>query len=171
MCWGVHAASATWGAAKARGVVFAVEEAVVVGEFFASFDVAQGNYPHSSRDDVGFAIGFARMIDERSDAVAVDDMLSAVEPEKVRRGNVIVKVVGLFVGQALANVFNYESALADQQSGIATAGVDARFSKDQGHGAYLSLAHRGGVGARGVWHRASPRELCSCSASFTINST
>ena len=47
--------------------------------------------------------------------------------------HVVVEVVGLLVGEALADVFHDQRPFANGRGGVATAGVDLGFAKDQGH--------------------------------------
>ena len=130
----VDAAPAAWGAAQAGRILFAVEEVVVVGEFFTGLDIAPRDDPDPSPDDVGLAIWLAGMIDKRGHTVAVHDVLAAIESEKIGYGRVVILIIGLIVAEALTHIFHDPRPLPNRGSRIATAGVDARFAKDQGHG-------------------------------------
>jgi len=55
------------------------QTAVVVGQFFSGFDVAQRDDPHLAANLVGLAVRLARVIDERRYAEAVDDLFAAVQ--------------------------------------------------------------------------------------------
>jgi len=138
---GVHAAPAFWHAAIARSIVFAIKQAVVVGQLFAGLDIAQSNNPNVSRNDVGFAVGLTGMVDKRSNAVAIDHVLAAVETEEIRHRHVIIEIVGLLVAQAFADVLHDESAFSDSRGGVTTTGMNARFLKDEGHGGRNNLYH------------------------------
>src|SRR6266852_3335036 len=145
----VHAAPAARGAAQAGRILFAIEEVVVVGEFLPALDIAPRDDPDPSPDDVGLAIWPAGMVDEGSHAVAVHDVLAAIESEKIGYGHVVIQILGLIVAEALTHIFHDPRPLSNRGSRIATAGVDARFAKDQGHGTpFIFSTDRRGSGKR-----------------------
>src|ERR1700738_5001584 len=80
------------------------------------------------------------MIDEGGHAVTVNDALAAVQAEQIRVRKVVVKIVGLFVGKALAHVFHDQLPFANRPRGIATIGMNARLAKDERHGPRLRRA-------------------------------
>jgi len=71
---GVHGAAAVVGTAVAgAGVVTAIVEAVVVGDFVACGDVAEGDDPDVAVVFGGFGVAVAAVVDEHGTAEAVDD--------------------------------------------------------------------------------------------------
>jgi hypothetical protein len=77
LCPGVHGATAFLSAAIADGfVVAAVIEAIIVSNFFACCDGADGLNPNAAANFAGLAVGVAAVIDEHCHAVAVDDDLA-----------------------------------------------------------------------------------------------
>ena len=126
----IKAAAAALRSAIAGSVIVSVVETVVVGQLFSRFNVAQRNDPHLPSDLIGFAVRFAAMIDERCNAIAIDDALAAVEPEQVSVLKVVVKIVGLLVAEGRADVFDDERALADALGGVAPERVDGGFADD-----------------------------------------
>lgn len=133
----IHAASATRSTAEAGGIIFAVEEAVVVRKFLARLNVSQRDDPNSARDDVGFAVRLAGMVDKSGDAVAVDNVFAAIQTEKIGHGYVVIKIVGLFVAEAQANVFQQARPFTDRSGRVTTARVDARFAENESHGGLI----------------------------------
>jgi len=123
--FGIHAAAAGWGFAIAgAGVVGAVVEAVVVGDFAAGGDVAEGDDEDSAIFFNGFGVAFAAVVDEHGGAEAVDDDPSVTESKEVGDGVVLVEVVGFFFGDAAAGVFGDAFAFGNDGGGITAGGVD-----------------------------------------------
>jgi len=60
------------------------------------------------------------MIDERGDAIAIDDALATVQAKEIRVGKVVVEIVGLVGGEAFADVLDDERAFADRARSVAT---------------------------------------------------
>src|SRR6185437_14352867 len=103
----VHGLAAVGGSAVAGGfIVVAVVEVVVVGEFFAGGDVANGFNPDATSNFVGFAIRVAGVVEEHGHSVAVDDDGAVADAEQIGGWRVLVFGVGEFLGNARAGVFD-----------------------------------------------------------------
>ena len=136
---GIETAAATLRSAAARSVILSIIEVVVVGQLFARRDVAQRDDPHLAANLIGLAVRLAGMIDEGSDSVAIDDALAAVESEQIGVLEIVVKVVGLFLGEGRADILHHQLALADGPRGVAAIRVDARLANHERHGRLFNL--------------------------------
>src|SRR6266852_9814693 len=77
------------------------------------------------------------MIDECSHPVAVNYAFAAVQAEQIRARKIVVKIVGLFVGEVLAHIFYDQCPFANRPRGVATIGMNARLAKDKRHDSRL----------------------------------
>src|SRR5579862_4028709 len=84
LLFGVHGAATGGRAAVAGGfLVTTVVEAIIVGDFLARRDVADGPDPHTAFDFFRLAIWIAAVIDEHGHTVAVDHYRAVAESKKV----------------------------------------------------------------------------------------
>src|SRR5712692_1136251 len=119
--------------AETGRVRLSIVEVVIVGQFFSGLNIAQRDDPHLAPDLIGLAIRFAGMIDEGGHPVAVNNAFCAVQAEQIRARKIVVKIVGLFVGEVLAHVFHDQRPFANRPRGVAAVGVDARLANDERH--------------------------------------
>ena len=123
------------GAAKAvrRIVEVSVIKVVVVGEFLACGNVADGSNENPAIDFIRLAIGIAGMINKGRDAIAINHPLAIGETEKICPWRVLVNVVCLVVGQLRAGVFDYDVAFLNRCGGVDSIGMDLRSANYQCH--------------------------------------
>ena len=106
----------------ARHLVFiAVGEIVVIGQLVTGRDVPDGEQIDTFVFFCGCAVGFARMIYQRSHANAIDDSLAVRENEKISGGPLIVDAIGFLSSQASTRVFEDPSAFLDLAGGDTSA--------------------------------------------------
>lgn len=120
------------GAFDGDGVAAFVDKGVVVAEFFTSGDGPQGMNPDATVFMLdGFAIGFARVIDEAC-FVAIDcavDQATVIEREKVgevQRITIVATAIAFFQTDALAGVFDDRGPGFDGAQRKNTPPVDGR---------------------------------------------
>src|ERR1035441_4153654 len=126
-----HGGAAGGGAAIAVLVVFVgVVQVVLVGEFFAGGDVADGGDEDAALFVLlGLAVGVAAGVDEHGGAETVDDFSAA--GEEVGDEAVLVAGVGDGLGQAGAVVLADADAFLDGPHGVAAGCVDGRGANDK----------------------------------------
>ena len=115
--------------------VFAIDDqAIVVVEFLAGFDLFDGFDEHSVSDFIRFAIGFARVVDPAS-TVAFGSTINHVLFIDVKKERVIglgrivrVSSQGLLPADHLTFVFNDDLTLGDILQGENTLAVYARLT-------------------------------------------
>ena len=129
----IHGAAASLGAAMAdRLIVFVtIVEVVVVGEFFSRSDVAQGDDPDVFVKLVSLAVGIAAVIDERRDAIPVDDVFALADAEEIGVRPLGIELVGLFLGEARTGVLDDVGTLRDGHRRIATGAMDTGLADQQ----------------------------------------
>jgi hypothetical protein len=110
-----------------------VIEIVVIGEFFACPDVANGTNNNPAFDFVGFAIRVAGVIDERSDTVAVNHVFAIEKTEQVCSRRLIVNRIRSFVGKSRAGVFNNDFPFCNRNRCVYAIAVDAGPANDESH--------------------------------------
>src|SRR5581483_5858588 len=122
----IHTTAALGSATVADRFVFqvAVVQVVVVTQFFARGNVPLGDDPDPSFDLVGLTIRIAAMIDERGQAIAVDDVLAVVQSKEIGAARRVVNRVGLLLRQARTGVLHDERALLDRGSRVAAGAVN-----------------------------------------------
>lgn len=145
--FGEHGSAALGGSAVACAVGgVGVVEVVLVGEFFAGLDGAEGDDEDPLVFFEGFAVGGAGVVDEHGGAEAVDDGAFGAEGEEVGDDAVLVAEVGFGFGQAGAIVLADAGAFRDGARGVAAGGVD-------GGGADDEVWEHGGGGWARVYQR------------------
>src|SRR5579872_1744551 len=73
------------------------------------------------------------MIVEHGCAMPIDDGCAVADTKEVGGWRVGILLVGLFLGNAGAGVFDDQRAFANAGSGVAAGGVDGRRANDQRH--------------------------------------
>src|SRR6266496_2347235 len=132
---GLRPAAAMPGPTRAmRGIVeVSVIKVVIVGEFLACGDVANGADENPSINFIGFAVWIARVIDEGGNAVAVNDALAVCQSEEVGPRRMLINRVGLIIGQLGPGVFDDDVPLLDGSGRVNAVSVDVRSANNQGH--------------------------------------
>ncbi len=118
------------GTFECGGVAFVQGQAVVIVEFFAARDIAQGIDEHAAVFLAGFAVWLAGMVDPAgivAVAAAVDD-LAVFQAEKERMEVVgrlgVFALYGFFPGDVLAFIFDDAGAFGDLTGGEDASAVD-----------------------------------------------
>lgn len=114
-------------------VFFAIEKVVVVGEFLARMNVANGDNPYLSVDLIGLAVGITGMIDECGNTVSIDDAITISHGEKISDVAMFVDFVAFFFGNARPRIFDDLCAPLDRSSSKDAGSVNFRGSNDQSH--------------------------------------
>jgi hypothetical protein len=104
----------------------AVGEVVVNGQLLTRGDVPPGDEIDAFIFFRGFAVGFARVIQQGSHTDAIDHSLATRETEKVSRRALIVKAVSLLSSQSPAGVFKDPRPFLDRTGGETSAPMDGR---------------------------------------------
>ncbi len=144
------------------GVVAAVPEAVVVGDFFAGGDGALGDYPDAPVVFDGFAVASAGVVDEHGSGESVDDLGAVAESKEIGDGVVLVEGVCELFGEALAGVLDDALAATDGCCGVAAGGVDGGGADDEGHGKGSGFRDQGA----GVWGLDAEAEILTGESSM-----
>jgi len=133
--FGIETAPAMPGTTKAVGgiVEISVVEVVVVGEFLARRNVADGSNENPAIDFIRLAIRIAGMVDESRDAIAVNHPLAIGQTKEICPRRMLVNVVGLIVGQLRAGVFDDNVALFNRSGSVHTIGMDLGSADNQCH--------------------------------------
>ena len=126
----IHGAAALSRAAVAGRRILVVVEVVVPDEFFSCGDVADREEPDAALDLIHLAIGIARVVQIRAQAVSVNYRLAIVEPVEVGAGDAIVTAIGFVNGDALPRVLNDASAFTNRGGGVDADGMNGRRAND-----------------------------------------
>jgi hypothetical protein len=153
---GEHGAAAVGGAAVAvGGFVVGVVEVVLVDEFFAGGDVADGLDVDAAIVLFGLAVGGAGVVDEHGGGEAVDDVGGAVDGEEVGDGLLGVALVGDVLGDAGAVVLEDAAAAGDgverdDAGGVDFGGLDEQAGCGRGNSAKHGVEYSKGLPVRKI---------------------
>src|SRR5205807_6161131 len=136
----IHAAAALFCAAAAGGlvIVITVIEVVVVCQFFPGGDVALGDDPDVLIEFIRLTVGFAAVIDEGGDGIAVNHVIPLSDAKQVGVGALVVKLVSLLFREAPAGIFDDVRALGDWHSRITSTSMNSRFPDQQVGGVHCT---------------------------------
>ena len=107
-----------------RGGIVIIVEVVVPDQFLARCDVTESEKPHPPFDLIDLAVGVARMIQVRTNPVAIDDSLAVLESVKVGARGSFVAAVGFFGRNAFTEILDDASAFADRRARVNANGMD-----------------------------------------------
>src|ERR1700733_10019768 len=71
------------------------------------------------------------MIDKSCHALAIDHVLAVAEPEQISARMVVIKLVGLFDGDARSGIFHDGRAFFNRRGGVATFRINLGIADDQ----------------------------------------
>ncbi len=119
--------------AECQVVGIAIVQAIIVGQLLASLDIPNGANHDFAIYFVRLAIGIARVIDEGSDAIAINHALPISQSEEISARRVFVNRVGFSVGQPRAGVLGHNRAPFNRGGGVNAIGMNLRSANDESH--------------------------------------
>ena len=111
----------------------AIEEVVVIGEFFSGFDITQRHDPYAIVDLIGLTVWITSMVHESGHAEAVNDRVAVVHGKEVRYLCIRIHAFASFCGEPRPRIFQDVGALFDGSGGVNAGAVQGRRFDDYGH--------------------------------------